>query len=117
HIRVNSVSPGQTPTVIRTWDGEPGGEPEDTGGSSGSRAVPLRRRGRLADYVGAVLVLRSELGDYGTGVGIAVEGGLPLRRARAPRRPRELSRTSGPLRDRHRWRTRNRRGDREPPRR
>lgn len=83
HIRVNSVSPGQTPTLIRTWDGEPGGEPEATSGSSGSRAVPLRRRGRLADYVGAILFLCSDLADYVTGVDIPVEGGVRLARARA----------------------------------
>lgn len=82
-IRVNSVSPGQTPTVIRTWDGEPGKEPEETVGSSGSRAVPLRRRGRLEDYVGAILFLCSGLADYVTGVDIPVEGGVRLARARA----------------------------------
>lgn len=83
HIRVNSVSPGQTPTVIRTWDGSPGTDPEETGGSSGSRAVPLRRRGRLEDYVGAILFLCSDLADYVTGVDIPVEGGVRLARARA----------------------------------
>jgi NAD(P)-dependent dehydrogenase (short-subunit alcohol dehydrogenase family) len=83
HIRVNSVSPGQTPTLIRTWDGEPGAEPEETAGSAGARAVPLGRRGRLADYVGAILYLCSDLAGYVTGVDIPVEGGVRLVRARA----------------------------------
>jgi 2-hydroxycyclohexanecarboxyl-CoA dehydrogenase len=81
HIRVNSVSPGQTPTAIRTWDGVPGTDPEPANGSE-PRGVPLRRRGRLEDYVGAILYLCSSLADYVTGVDIPVEGGVRLSRAR-----------------------------------
>jgi NAD(P)-dependent dehydrogenase (short-subunit alcohol dehydrogenase family) len=81
HIRVNSVSPGQTPTAIRTWDGEPGTDPEPANGSE-PRGVPLRRRGRLEDYVGAILYLCSSLADYVTGVDVPVEGGVRLSRAR-----------------------------------
>jgi NAD(P)-dependent dehydrogenase (short-subunit alcohol dehydrogenase family) len=81
-ITVNSVSPGQTPTRLRAWD-EPAGAPAELMGSAGDVAgIPRRRRGRLEDYVGAVLFLCSSLADYVTGVDIPVEGGARLVRAK-----------------------------------
>jgi NAD(P)-dependent dehydrogenase (short-subunit alcohol dehydrogenase family) len=74
-IRVNSVSPGNTPTVLTSVDDRPGqGRPVSTGGSPAR--VPLRRRGGLDDYVGPILFLASELAAYTTGVDIVVDGGL-----------------------------------------
>jgi NAD(P)-dependent dehydrogenase (short-subunit alcohol dehydrogenase family) len=80
-ITVNSVSPGQTPTALRNWD-EPAGAPQAEAAAGGTDGIPLGRRGRLADYVGAVLFLCSSLADYVTGVDIPVEGGGRLVRAR-----------------------------------
>jgi len=82
-ITVNSVSPGQTPTRLRAWDEPPGGAPEPAPGGSGGEAIPLRRRGRLDDYTGAILFLCSSLADYVTGIDIPVEGGARLVRARS----------------------------------
>lgn len=79
-ITVNSVSPGQTPTALRNWD-EPSGAPQSVATASTADGVPLGRRGRLVDYVGAVLFLCSSLADYITGVDIPVEGGGRLVRA------------------------------------
>lgn len=74
-IRVNSVSPGNTPTVLTAVDDRPGqGQPASPGGSAAR--IPLRRRGRLDDYVGPVLFLASDLAAYTTGVDIVVDGGL-----------------------------------------
>ncbi len=74
-IRVNSVSPGNTPTVLTAVDDRPGqGQPASPGGSAAG--IPLRRRGRLDDYVGPVLFLASDLAAYTTGVDIVVDGGL-----------------------------------------
>lgn len=74
-IRVNSVSPGNTPTVLTAVDDEPGqGQPASPGGSAAR--IPLRRRGELDDYVGPVLFLASDLAGYTTGVDIVVDGGL-----------------------------------------
>jgi NAD(P)-dependent dehydrogenase (short-subunit alcohol dehydrogenase family) len=75
-IRANSVSPGQTPTRLRSWDEAPGGEPEvATSKVVGADGIPLRRRGELDDYVGAILFLGSAMARYITGVDIPVEGG------------------------------------------
>ncbi len=85
-INVNVISPGQTPTRIRYWDAEPGrtGAPKEaSGGPYEADSVPLRRRGELADYVGAILFLCSSLADYITGADIPVEGGVRLVRARS----------------------------------
>jgi NAD(P)-dependent dehydrogenase (short-subunit alcohol dehydrogenase family) len=81
-IRVNSVSPGQTPTRLRAWDEPGGGAPEPMGSASDVAGIPRRRRGRLEDYVGAILFLSSSLADYVTGVDIPVEGGGRLVRAK-----------------------------------
>lgn len=81
-ITVNSVSPGQTPTKLRSWDEPAGGEPEDATPSARADGVPLRRRGRLEDYTGAILFLCSALAGYVTGVDVPVEGGARLVRAK-----------------------------------
>lgn len=78
-IRVNSVSPGNTPTVLTHVGDSPGqGQPVSPGGSVGR--IPMRRRGELDDYVGPVLFLASDLARYATGVDIVVDGGLILLR-------------------------------------
>jgi NAD(P)-dependent dehydrogenase (short-subunit alcohol dehydrogenase family) len=83
-ITVNSVSPGQTPTALRNWDEPAGAAPAPApAAAGGSDGVPLRRRGTLYDYVGAILFLCSSLADYVTGVDIPVEGGGRLVRAKA----------------------------------
>lgn len=74
-IRVNSVSPGNTPTVLRAVDEAPGKAPVSSPPGSGER-IPLRRRGQLDDYVGPILFLASGLGAYTTAVDIVVDGGL-----------------------------------------
>lgn len=81
-ITVNSVSPGQTPTRLRAWDEPAGGDPEEAGPAARADGVPLRRRGRLEDYTGAILFLCSALAGYVTGVDIPVEGGARLVRAK-----------------------------------
>ncbi len=76
-IRSNSVSPGQTPTRIRGWDEEPGVAPVETDSRViGADVIPLGRRGELADYVGPVLFLASDLARYVNGIDIPVEGGV-----------------------------------------
>lgn len=82
-ITVNSVSPGQTPTRLRDWTEQPGGEPQPMGSGSDTSGIPVGRRGRLEDYAGAVLFLCSSLADYITGVDIPVEGGARLVRAKS----------------------------------
>lgn len=74
-IRVNSVSPGNTPTVLTSVDDSPGRTRPVSPGGSATR-IPLRRRGSLDDYVGPVLFLGSSLAAYTTGVDIVVDGGL-----------------------------------------
>ncbi|MDQ3483808.1 MAG: SDR family oxidoreductase, partial [Actinomycetota bacterium] len=81
-IRVNCMSPGQTPTQLRLWNasaadstaedprGAPSGDPSK---------LPLRRRGKAEDYVGPVLFLLSNLSDYVTGIDLPVDGGLLAR--------------------------------------
>jgi NAD(P)-dependent dehydrogenase (short-subunit alcohol dehydrogenase family) len=85
-ITVNAVSPGQTPTRIRGWDEPAGAAPVpkvSAAGPSGpsSDSVPVRRRGELADFVGVVLFLASDLAGYITGANIPVDGGTSLVRA------------------------------------
>ncbi|GAA5199961.1 SDR family NAD(P)-dependent oxidoreductase [Rugosimonospora acidiphila] len=80
-ITVNSVSPGQTPTKLRAVDEQAGAPQERVGGSTD--AIPLGRRGRLGDYVGAILFLSSSLVGYVTGVDIPVEGGIRLVRPKS----------------------------------
>ena len=78
-IRVNSVSPGNTPTVLTHVGDSPGqGQPVSPGGSADR--IPVRRRGELDDYVGPVLFLASDLARYTTGVDMVVDGGLILLR-------------------------------------
>lgn len=77
-IRVNSISPGQTPTYMAKAGDEPGAparEKEHTQGEAAIERIPLRRRGTLQDYVGPVLFLCSDLACYVTGVDICVDGG------------------------------------------
>lgn len=82
-ITVNCVSPGQTPTKLRSVD-EAAGTPQETAdGSNSATAVPLGRRGRLDDYVGAILFLSSALAGYITGMDIQVEGGVRLVRPKS----------------------------------
>lgn len=75
-IRVVSLSPGQTPSVLREVDEPPGAAP-DTSKSAAGRTdrIPLRRRGELDDYVGPILFLASDLARYVTAVDLPVEGG------------------------------------------
>lgn len=87
-IRVNCISPGQTPTQLTAWDAAPSAAPPvakvagdsgapDTSSAAGKAArLPLRRRGTASDYVGPVLFLLSDLAAYVTGVDIPVDGGL-----------------------------------------
>ncbi|MQA93461.1 MAG: SDR family oxidoreductase [Streptosporangiales bacterium] len=78
-IRVNAVSPGQTPTVLRGVDERPG-SPAMASPGGNEEAIPLRRRGRLDDYAGPVLFLASDLAAYVTGTDLLVDGGVAIRR-------------------------------------
>ena len=79
-IRVNCLSPGQTPTQLRLWNagdpraGDPRGAPTGDPGK-----LPLRRRGEADDYVGPALFLLSDLSAYVTGIDLPVDGGLLAR--------------------------------------
>jgi hypothetical protein len=79
-LRVNSISPGQTPTQLTFWDqvGPPAGGQEKSGSTAADKAgrVPLRRRGTAKDYVGPTPFLLSALSDYATGADLPVDGGL-----------------------------------------
>ncbi len=76
-IRVNSLSPGQTPTQLTYWDGREDDAAAAPSPSPGKAAkVPLRRRGRAEDYVGPALFLLSDLSGYVTGADLPVDGGL-----------------------------------------
>lgn len=81
-IRVNVVSPGQTPTVMRDWAEEPGRPPPAVKPAKyGPESNPLRRGGELDEYVGAILFLGSDLAGYVTGADLLVDGGAGLVRA------------------------------------
>ncbi|GIH17771.1 beta-ketoacyl-ACP reductase [Rugosimonospora africana] len=80
-ITVNCVSPGQTPTKLRDVNEAAGSPQEQVNGPT--NAIPLGRRGRLQDYVGAILFLSSSLAGYITGVDIPVEGGIRLVRPKS----------------------------------
>lgn len=79
-IRVNSISPGQTPTQLTYWDERGSAAPVDaagpTHGPDKAARLPLRRRGELRDYVGPTLFLLSDLAAYVTGSDLPVDGGL-----------------------------------------
>lgn len=86
-IRVNCVSPAQTPTVIRSLDDAPGEPPRpEPPGGRGSKPsdVPLNRLGTLDDYVGPMLFLLSDLGRYMSGCDLMVDGGIAWRRFADP---------------------------------
>ncbi|MCW2581191.1 MAG: short-chain dehydrogenase/reductase [Blastococcus sp.] len=74
-IRVNVMSPGQTPTLLKTVGVLPESPDRHRAGAS-SMQVPLRRRGETDDYVGAMLFLISDLAQYVTGQDVLVEGGV-----------------------------------------
>lgn len=80
-IRVNLISPGQTPTPL-TPVGTIGASAEPPPQRQGASAstVPVGRRGALSDYVGAIVFLLSDLSAYVTGHDLAVEGGVMWRR-------------------------------------
>ena len=78
-IRVNSLSPGQTPTLLRKV-GEQAGVPTAASPGGDAASVPLRRRGLLDDYAGAAAFLASDLASYITGVDLLVDGGVAVRR-------------------------------------
>jgi NAD(P)-dependent dehydrogenase (short-subunit alcohol dehydrogenase family) len=78
-ITVNSVSPGQTPTALRTAKDAPGTRPAPAGRDLyDAPGTPIGRRGVLDDYVGPVLFLASDLAQYVTGANIVVDGGVIL---------------------------------------
>jgi len=77
-IRVNLVSPGQTPTVLVSYRTAPGDPPPNKvkgTRSAGVAQIPLRRLGRLDDVAGAVAFFLSDLSAYVTGADLPVEGG------------------------------------------
>lgn len=78
-IRVNCISPGQTPTVLRTPDEAPGTPPQASG-SGDVDTIPLRRRGQLDDYTAPALFLASDLARYVTGTNLLADGGVSVRR-------------------------------------
>ena len=80
-IRVNTMSPGQTPSNLRRFNESPGLTPITTdpeGNPTPTKRIPLCRRGKFEDYVGAVLFLLSDLASYVTGVNIWVDGGASV---------------------------------------
>lgn len=82
-IRVNSISPGQTPTSLRGLDEEPGRAPiitEESGNPTPTRRIPLARRGRIDDYVGPILFFLSDLSSYVTGADVLIDGGAAILR-------------------------------------
>ena len=83
-IRANSISPGQTPTALRKFTDEPGGDNVLSGGGrdrpTKTGRIPLGRRGVLDDYVGTILFLISDLSAYVTGTDLLVDGGAAIPR-------------------------------------
>lgn len=82
-IRVNSISPGQTPTSLRRLDEEPGSAPivtETSGNPTPAKRIALARRGRIDDYVGPILFFLSDLSSYVTGADVLVDGGAAILR-------------------------------------
>ncbi len=80
-IRVNTISPGQTPSNLRRFNESPGLPPitsDPEGNPTPTRRIPLSRRGKFEDYVGAILFLLSDLASYVTGVNIWVDGGASV---------------------------------------
>ncbi|NNN18441.1 MAG: SDR family oxidoreductase [Acidimicrobiaceae bacterium] len=78
-VRVNSISPGQTPTPLRNWFEAPGSASNvESGRRYDVSPIPLRRRGTLSDYVGAILFLGSSLSSYVTGADIKIDGGSSI---------------------------------------
>jgi glucose 1-dehydrogenase len=83
-IRVNLVTPAQTPTVLVSYRTAPGAPPPPKvkgGRSAGAAQIPLRRLGRFDDVSGAVAFLLSDLSAYVTGADLPVEGGAIWLRA------------------------------------
>jgi NAD(P)-dependent dehydrogenase (short-subunit alcohol dehydrogenase family) len=84
-IRSNSISPGQTPTLLRKFTDPAGGDNVLSPGSQEGRPtqtkkIPLGRRGTLDDYVGTILFLISGLSAYVTGTDLLVDGGAAILR-------------------------------------
>ncbi|TAN19857.1 MAG: SDR family oxidoreductase [Actinomycetota bacterium] len=82
-IRVNTMSPGQTPSLLCHFDETPGQAPvssDPDGNPTPTRRIPLSRLGRFEDYVGVILFLLSDLASYVTGVNIWVDGGTSVLR-------------------------------------
>lgn len=80
-IRVNTMSPGQTPSNLRRLKESPGLPPVTSGTDdrpTPTNRIPLSRRGIFEDYVGAILFLLSDLASYVTGVNIWVDGGASV---------------------------------------
>lgn len=80
-IRVNTMSPGQTPSNLRRFNESPGRPPvtsDPEGNPTPTMRIPLSRRGTFEDYVGAILFLLSDLASYVTGVNIWVDGGASV---------------------------------------
>ncbi len=80
-IRVNTMSPGQTPSNLRRFNEPPGQPPISSDvddNPTPTKRIPLSRRGNFEDYVGAVLFLISDLASYVTGVNIWVDGGASV---------------------------------------
>lgn len=76
-IRVNCLSPGQTPTQLRLWNaGDPRADDPRGAPTGDPGKLPLRRRGEADDYVGPALFLLSDLSAYVTGIDLPVDGGL-----------------------------------------
>lgn len=78
-IVVNAMSPGQTPSILRSVGDQPG-QPARPSRGGNEDDIPLRRRGHPDDYVGAIAFLASDLARYVAGVDVLVDGGVAVRR-------------------------------------
>lgn len=77
NIQINTVCPGPTDTPLFAsfaGDAEQGKKLID----GLTRAIPMRRLGRPADYPGIIAFLASDDADYITGQTISVSGGLTM---------------------------------------